>query len=131
MAQLQESRNKLLGSFEGLSDQQLNQVPETGGWSIAQVLLHLQQIESYFISLVKSALEVPDERVEERDMSRVTDRSKKSKSPIEPSSEFKTREELISRLNHSRGKVIAVLNEIHPGFFLRNQLYIQPLESSA
>jgi uncharacterized damage-inducible protein DinB len=118
LEQLQETRIKLIESFAGLSDQQLNQPPDSGSWSIAQVLHHLQQIESYFSSLVKKALDEPGERVEERDMSRVSDRSRKVKSPIEPSSEFKTREELVSRLNHSRGKVVAVLNETDPGTLL-------------
>ncbi|WP_121609870.1 DinB family protein [Mesobacillus foraminis] len=123
LEQLQEMRNKLMESFAGLSDQQLNQAPDPGGWSIAQVLHHLQQIESYFISLVNKALSEPGQRAEERDLSQVTDRTKKRKSPIEPSSEFKSREELVSRLNDSRGKVIAVLNKTDPGTLLDKSIF--------
>ncbi|MBT2758657.1 DinB family protein [Mesobacillus foraminis] len=122
LEQLQETRKKLMEGFAGLSDQQLNQAPDSGGWSIAQVLHHLQQIESYFISLVKKALDEPGQKAEERDMSKVTDLTEKRKSPIEPSAEFKSREELVSRLNHSRGKVIALLNETDPGTLLEKSI---------
>lgn len=111
LEQLQEARTAILNSINGLSDEELNKVSAPDSWSIAQVLLHLQQIESYFLSLIDAALQGPSEQVKEKNLSYITDRSKKVKAPVEPSSEFKTGEELISRLNHSREKLIALLNK--------------------
>jgi uncharacterized damage-inducible protein DinB len=114
LKQLTETREEVLASIKDLSDAELNKAPDTASWSIAQVIHHLQQIESYFLSLMDAALQGPSEAIKEKNLSYVTDRSKKAKSPIEPSSEFKTKEELISRLNHSREKVVALLEETSP-----------------
>jgi uncharacterized damage-inducible protein DinB len=114
LKQLTETRDEVLNSINGLSDEELNKAPDTDSWSIAQVIHHLQQIESYFLSLMDAALQGPSEEVKEKNLSYLTDRSHKAKSPIEPSSEFKTKEELISRLNHSREKVVSLLGKTNP-----------------
>lgn len=111
---LTETRNEVIDSIKGLSDAEINQAPDADRWSIAQVLLHLQQIESYFLSLMDAALQGPSEEVREKNLSYVTDRSKRVKAPVEPTTEFKTGEELLSRLNHSRKKVIAMLEGANP-----------------
>jgi uncharacterized damage-inducible protein DinB len=112
LSQLQEIRSELFNSIEGLSDEQLNEVPSSGGWSIAQVLFHVHQVEMYFANLAQKAVEEQNEVVKDIDLAKVSDRTIKRKSPVEPPSEPQTREELISRLNHSRGKVIAFLNTL-------------------
>ncbi|WP_053361693.1 DinB family protein [Bacillus sp. FJAT-27251] len=114
LSHLQEIRSELFDTIEGLSDQQLNEIPAFGGWSIAQVLFHVHQVEMYFITLAQQALEGASEAVGDIDLSKVPDRTLKAKSPIDPPTEPKSREELVSRLNHSRGKVIAFLNGTDP-----------------
>lgn len=122
LKQLNETREEVLASINGLSDDELNKAPDTDSWSIAQVLHHLQQIESYFLSLMDAAIQSPSEEVKEKNLSYVTDRSKKAKSPIDPSSEFKTKEELISRLNHSREKVVSLLGNTNPDILAEKPL---------
>jgi uncharacterized damage-inducible protein DinB len=122
LKQLNETRDEVLASINGLSDDELNRSLDTESWSIAQVLHHLQQIESYFLSLMDAALQGPSEEVREKNLSAVADRSHKAKSPIEPSSEFKTKEELISRLKHSREKVNALLAKTNPDILAEKPL---------
>ena len=45
MEKIQQTREKVLNSVCFLSDEQLNEVPEKGKWSIAQVLEHLYLME--------------------------------------------------------------------------------------
>jgi hypothetical protein len=122
LKQLNETREEVLASINGLSDDELNRSLDTESWSIAQVLHHLQQIESYFLSLIDAALQGQSEEVKEKNLSYVTDRSTKAKSPIDPPSEFTTKDEIISRLNHSRGKVIALLGEVNPDILAEKPL---------
>jgi len=114
LEQIQAVRDEVLQSVEGLSDEELNKAPSAESWSIAQVLLHLQQIESYFLSLMDAALQGPNEEVKERNLAYVTDRSHKAKSPIDPPSGFKTRAEIVVRLTQSREKVIALIDKEDP-----------------
>ncbi|PLR95386.1 DinB family protein [Bacillus sp. T33-2] len=108
---LQQVRDELFASFKGLSDEQLNVKPSAERWSIAQILLHLQQSESYFVNLARQELDRESARVEEKPIAAYTDSPEKLKSPAEPSSDFKSGEELVSRLNHSRQKVNSFLND--------------------
>ncbi|TCN18837.1 DinB family protein [Mesobacillus foraminis] len=57
LEQLQETRKKLMESFAGLSDLQLNQAPGSGSWSIAQVLHHVQQNRVLFYFPCKQGIE--------------------------------------------------------------------------
>ena len=114
LAKIQEIRSEVLESIEGLSDSQLNETPPNGGWTIAQVLLHLEQIELSLLKLAQKGMEDSQGEAKLRDLSVVTDRSKRSQSPFEPSSERMPREELISRLEASREKVSLFLDGADP-----------------
>lgn len=111
---LGETRGELLESFKDLSDEQINQKPAVDKWSISQVVSHVSMVEKNVVKGVLEALKAKSEKVEEKDLSFVTDRSKKVKSKTEPSSAFLTKQQLMdlledSRFNHLR----SVFNEAH------------------
>ena len=114
LANLQDIRAELLESIEGLSDSQLNEAPQGGGWTIAQVMLHLEQIELSLLKIAKKGLEDSQGEAKIRDLSIVADRSKKSEAPFQPPSEPMTRDELLARLEESREQVALFLNGTDP-----------------
>lgn len=114
ISNLGRTRTKLLTSFQDLSDEQLNRKPSDKSWSIAQVLHHLYTSEKAMAGLVLDALQAKTEKVEEKDLSFVTDRTKKSKAMSEPPNEMMTKENLLQLLEESRFQHLQfVFNETH------------------
>ncbi len=46
---------ELLGAVAGLTDADLDAVPETGGWSMRETLDHILQAEAHYLDAVRSA----------------------------------------------------------------------------
>lgn len=102
---IQKIREKVLKSVRSLSDEQLNEIPEEGKWSVAQVLEHLYLME---MNTVDGILETLSKDVynptEEKPIHQILDRTVKRVAPddLTPSRKFQTLEELERKLNQSR-----------------------------
>ncbi|NQD68420.1 DUF664 domain-containing protein, partial [Bacillus haikouensis] len=60
-----EIREKLKATFEGLSNEKMNEKPSQDEWSIAQIVLHLAGAETRFMKLaLEAAQEQPDHKGE-------------------------------------------------------------------
>jgi hypothetical protein len=111
---LGQTRTALLKSFIGLTDNQINQKPKEGQWSISQVLLHLSFTEKATAELILNSLKMDSKKVEERELSYLMDRSMKVTSFNEPSEDYYTKIELNRCLEESRFQYLqAILNETH------------------
>ncbi|MGF3102249.1 DinB family protein [Rossellomorea sp. DUT-2] len=99
-----EIRDKVKESFMDVPVEKLNEKPSPEEWSIAQIVLHLAGAEKRFLTLaLESAAENQSGTCENRaDLSVFDDPSKKLKAPIEPTSEFQKKEDLILALDESR-----------------------------
>ncbi|WP_084780353.1 DinB family protein [Bacillus massilinigeriensis] len=98
-------REEIFDSIGGLTDQQINKRVEEGGWTIAQVLLHLFLLERVvtkaFTEQLRSEIKWV---VEDKPIQYTTDRRKKIKAPsyLEPSSKFITLSDVKEKLAQSR-----------------------------
>ncbi|MED3662156.1 DinB family protein [Ureibacillus sp. FSL K6-8385] len=105
MEKIQQTREKVLNSVCFLSDEQLNEVPEKGKWSIAQVLEHLYLMEMNTVDGILETLSKDEYNpVEEKPLHHILDRTVKRVAPddLTPSGEFQTLEELKRKLSKSR-----------------------------
>ncbi|MFB6467795.1 DinB family protein [Cytobacillus sp. Hz8] len=111
---LGETRMKLLESIKNLTDEQLNQKPSMDMWSISQLLYHLYFAEKETAEIILNSLKTESKKVEEMDLSFLTDRSKKAKADVEPPEKFYKKQEITQLLEESRFQYIqAIFNETH------------------
>ncbi|MGX1264927.1 putative damage-inducible protein DinB [Rossellomorea marisflavi] len=95
-------RNELMDSFRDVEEDKLNEKPASGGWSIAQVVLHLAGAETRFMEL---ALHSATEHMGEGgkvDLTVFDDPAHKMIAPIDPPDQHKTCDELLASLHTSR-----------------------------
>jgi uncharacterized damage-inducible protein DinB len=105
-----EIRDRLKGSFMEVPVEKLNEKPSPDEWSIAQIVLHLAGAEKRFLTLALESAENQSGTCENRaDLSVFDDLSRKLKAPIEPTSEFQKKENLILALDESRSFTIRFL----------------------
>jgi uncharacterized damage-inducible protein DinB len=98
-----EIREKLKATFEGLSNEKMNEKPSQDEWSIAQIVLHLAGAETRFMKLaLEAAQEQPDHKGESVDLSVFDDKSKKLKAPIDPPEDPQSIDDLLNALQASR-----------------------------
>ena len=111
---LGQTRTMLLASFKDLTDEKINKKPSKDKWSISQVLYHLYMVEKDTAVLILNSLNMQSIKVEERDLSYLSDRSKKVKATVEPPVNFFTKKELIALLEEARFQYLqAIFNETH------------------
>ncbi len=70
---IQQSRNQLFKDLENYTEDQLNQLPKSGGWSVLQVIQHLILVEQTSLMYVQKKTssglaEIPDVGLENADM---------------------------------------------------------------
>ncbi|QBK24689.1 DinB family protein [Ureibacillus thermophilus] len=102
---IQKVREKVLKSVRSLSDEQLNEIPEEGKWSVAQVLEHLYLMEMNTVDGILETLSKDGYNpTEEKPIHQMLDRTVKRVAPddLTPSGKFQTLEELERKLNRSR-----------------------------
>lgn len=102
---IQKIREKLLKSVRSLSDEQLNEVPAKGKWSVAQVLEHLYLMEMNTVDgIVETLSKAEYNPTVEKPIHQVLDRTVKRVAPddLTPSEKFQTLEELEQKLKNSR-----------------------------
>ncbi|HJV45286.1 MAG TPA: DinB family protein [Bacillota bacterium] len=125
---LKSIRKELLDEIALLSDRQLNTKPSEDTWSVAQVLRHLILLDEASLPSIKRAVEGNSERVAEKKLDFVLNRTNKVKSPLpEPSTEFITKEDLLKILDHSRTPLLALIDENRDGTDLENKSMEHPV----
>jgi hypothetical protein len=65
LARAQEAYGFLLGAVIGLQDEQLDQTPEPGEWSVRQILEHILSTQKEYLELIRRARKNP--RLVEKD----------------------------------------------------------------
>ncbi|MEW4326295.1 DinB family protein [Rossellomorea marisflavi] len=95
-------RNELIDSFHDAREDELNEKPASGGWSIAQVVLHLAGAETRFMELALRSATETMEKGEKVDLTVFDDPAHKMIAPIDPPDEHRTLNELIESLHASR-----------------------------
>jgi uncharacterized damage-inducible protein DinB len=121
VAELEASRRRLLGTLEGLNEDEWSSRPSPGGWSIAECAEHITAAELPFakfaaVSLTAEPLE--EERREIRgkdDFVRrfLRDRSQRGEAPerIRPKGRFATREDTVRAFEERRAANLAYVRE--------------------
>ncbi|SNY94735.1 DinB family protein [Flagellimonas pacifica] len=116
---LTETRDHLSKVLKGLTEEQLNFLPEEEAWSIAQCVEHLTISENAFGGLIKKtvtsgtnpalkdSLKFKDEQL----MGIITDRTNKVKTrePFEPTGKFGTHESTVKTFMDKRNEHIAYI----------------------
>ncbi|GLI85027.1 PadR family transcriptional regulator [Rossellomorea marisflavi] len=95
-------RNELIESFHHAGEDKLNEKPASGGWSIAQVVLHLAGAETRFMELALRSATETMEKGEKVDLTVFDDPAHKMIAPIDPPDEHRAFDELIEALRASR-----------------------------
>lgn len=111
---LGKTRRMLLDSLEGLTEDQLNANPRTGGLSIGQIVHHLHVSERDTATLILNALSSRGERVEENDLSLLAACLQKGCGEHKATAGRFSKAELIRLLEESRFRDLqSVFNETH------------------
>lgn len=114
---LEDTRQKVLDSLKGLSDEQWKFKPSPERWSAAEVGEHIAISEETLLGLVTDRVMKTQATPEKKEAAKgkddlvrnsVTNRSVKVQAPemLRPANRFKTREEMINAFNASRDKTI-------------------------
>lgn len=109
---IQNVREELLLSIQGLTDQEFNVKVEVEDWSIAQIFMHLFLLERVMTRSIKDQLEGGSlVTVEEKPVHLTVIRKKKLKAPsfLEPKDRFYSFEEVVNKLSKSRQALIEVV----------------------
>jgi uncharacterized damage-inducible protein DinB len=108
---IDEVREMVINSIESLSDQEINTKPSELEWNISEIILHLIAAEGRFLKLAnQAAMEGNNIRVAPANLSPLDDRNQKHVAPIEPPSNFHSKDQLVSKLLNSRKKTHDFLN---------------------
>lgn len=111
---LGKTRLALIGSFDTLSDEQLNQPGGEAACSIAQIIVHLHTSEIETARSVLVALPHSAGKVAERELVTLAKLVREYDTVIAPLDHALTKAELIGRLEESRFKYLQdVFNETH------------------
>lgn len=106
-------RKELLNEIDDLTDEQLKQKPNEDKWSVSQVLGHLITLDKIMLPAFQSAIQGESEKIEEKDLDIVLNRTYKVKSPFrEPPTDFQSRENLLQSLKEARMLLLEYLSEI-------------------
>lgn len=127
---MQETRDELLGTLQGLNRNQLNIKEETDRWSIGQICQHLIKTEELFVVAIRKGLKSKeDSSIEDKSLELLLDRSKKITAPdiAKPTDEIIEYNEIIEKLKNSREKLYELLNTIEDPSVLSRRHYIHPV----
>ncbi|MFD1095556.1 DinB family protein [Salegentibacter chungangensis] len=110
--ELTESREELLSTLDGVSDEQLNFKPDESTWSLAEITEHLAIAENAISGMVQQSLQAPVDEAspkeasvtDEQILQIIRDRSKKVKTqePLEPKDKFGSFEESLEAFKQKR-----------------------------
>jgi hypothetical protein len=113
MNENEKIRGELLNAVNGLSDEQLNAQPETGRWSIIQVLDHLYLMERAITKSISDKLK-SDESIPavDKPIELTLNRKMKVQAPpfVTPSESYQTLSEVKEKLSESRKAFVHVVD---------------------
>lgn len=124
------TRDELLGILKGLNRDQLYMKKDPDSWSIGQIYQHLIKTEELFVIAIKKGLKSnEDSLIENKPLDFLLDRSKKIIAPdmAKPTEEIMEYHEIVEKLKHSRGKLLAILNTIEDPSVLSRRHFIHPV----
>ncbi|MEF2247217.1 DinB family protein [Paenibacillus sp. IITD108] len=127
---LKETREDLLKTLNGLSEEQLHKQKDSNSWTINQIYQHLIKTEELYVAAIKRGLKSnEDSVVGDKALDFLLDRSKKIEAPeiARPSSGFIDRQEIIEKLNHSRAKLNEILNTLEDPTVLSRRHFVHPV----
>jgi hypothetical protein len=102
--------------------------PSEDKWGVSQVIRHLIFIDEAILSALRKAVQEESERVTEKNLDFVLDRTNMIKSPLpEPSTEFISKEDLLKIVNHARTPLLEFINEIIDGTVIEDKSMIHPV----
>jgi uncharacterized damage-inducible protein DinB len=116
LALLGESRERFLGSFAGLSEEQARLRPAPDRWSVLETVEHLTAAETLMVRLV-TTLRVPRgagaPNREESFLRNIADRSRKMQSPesVQPKGRFATLAEAEAKFKSVRDSIIVFVEQ--------------------
>lgn len=120
---LGKTRGLLLDGLEGLTEDQLNAKPRTGGLSIGQIVHHLYASERDTATLILNALSSRSERVEEKAPSVLAACLQKNCGEEKATADRFSKGELIRWLEESRFRDLqSVFNETHEDILAERSL---------
>ncbi len=120
---LGKTRGMLLDSLEGLTEDQLNAKPRTGGLSIGQIVHHLYVSERDTATLILNALSSRSERVEDKAPSLLAACLQKDCGEEKATADRFSKGELIRWLEESRFRDLqSVFNETHEDILAERSL---------
>ncbi|MCG9972401.1 DinB family protein [Christiangramia crocea] len=118
---LEETREGLEESVEGLSDAQMQFKPDAEGWSVAEIVEHIIIVEGGLRSMLEAKfaedptpeLKAEVKMTDEQILGFITDRSQKVKtqSQFEPSAKYATSEEALEAFNDQREDIVDFLKD--------------------
>ncbi|MBO0997141.1 DinB family protein [Bacillus sp. SD075] len=114
MNENEKIREELLHAVNGLSDEQLNAHPETGRWSIIQVLDHLYLMERAITKSISDKLKSDDSfPAVDKPIELTLNREVKVLAPpfVIPSESFQTLSEVKDKLSESRKAFVQVVDD--------------------
>lgn len=121
-------RNELLNEIDSLTDKQLNLRSSEDKWSVSQVIRHLIIMDEAMLPALRKAVQEESERVTEKNLDFVLDRTNKIKSPLpEPSTEFISKEDLLKAANHARTPLLEFINEFIDLTVIEDKSMIHPV----
>lgn len=110
-----EAREALLHEINDVSEENLNQKPVEGQWSIKQIVEHLFLMEGMIVKMVENQLENGKEvKVEQKPIELTVDRRQKVEAPdfARPSDDFETPEEIQLKLETSRRAFLKLMETV-------------------
>ncbi len=110
--QNKQIREDLLNSFQGISDEQLNQSIDGSDWTIMQVLHHLYLMEITVTKAIQATLTQGEKQeVDSKPIQFTVDRSRKVSAPpfVEPTTDFMTASKITMMLEQSRNDFLKLL----------------------
>lgn len=117
LEQLEQSKQAMLASIEGVSPEQWTFKPAPNVWSVQECAEHIVLAESYIFGGAQQVLKTPavarpersNEQVDHAIVAGVQDRSKKATAPepLVPGRKFATPEDAAKAFAEARGKTIA------------------------
>ncbi|MBA4538683.1 DinB family protein [Bacillus aquiflavi] len=112
LQKLIELRNEIFAVIGELTDEQLNVKPNSDKWSMVQILHHLYTAEQYGIKQLKKGLKHETNKIENKNLQFLSDRTDKRKSPVDPPTDFMTKQQMTSMLVQSRQELEQILASI-------------------
>ena len=118
-ADLRSGRDSVLSAVEGVSEAEAHQIPEPGEWTVVQLLAHITELQSFWVTKAVLITQVDDPQITwpavENDvrLAVVTDRSQDGLAS------------LIRQMNFANNQVVDVVAAIDPAASTRQHWTVQ------